>query len=170
MKNENKLEPIIITREFNASKESVYKAWTVPELAKKWWGPEDFTAPSIKIDLKVGGMYIFAMQGPKGSEWDKVMYSAGVYKEIVPNEKLVVTDYFSDEDGNKMSPADYGMGSNFPDENIVTVLFEETSPGKTKLSIIYPEPEDQAQMDAILKNGMKEGWNSSLNKLAKSLE
>ncbi|MBI4067209.1 SRPBCC domain-containing protein [Candidatus Gottesmanbacteria bacterium] len=161
---------ITITRVFDAPRELVWKAWTNPEMAKKWWGPKDFTAPSIKIDLREGGKYIFAMQGPKGSEWDKVIYSAGEYKEIIPNEKLVVTDYFSDENGNKMKPTDFGQDPNFPEETTVTVLFESIANGKTKLSIIYPKPETEEQFQAMLKSGMTEGWNSSLDKLAESLK
>lgn len=166
MDNSNK---IVIERVFDAPKELVWKAWTDPELTKQWWGPEGFTAPSIKIDLQVGGKYIFAMHGPKGSEWDKDMYSAGVYKEIVPNEKLVVTDYFSDEEGNMMAPSEQGQDPNFPKEMDVTVLFEEVGPGKTKLSVIYQKPETEEQLQAMLKSGMREGWNSSLNKLEKAL-
>ncbi len=71
---------IVIERIFDAPRELVWRAWTDEEMTKKWWGPKDFTAPSIKIDLKVGGKYVFCMRGPKGSEWDKDMYSAGVYK------------------------------------------------------------------------------------------
>jgi uncharacterized protein YndB with AHSA1/START domain len=164
--NKNEL---VITRVFDAPVETVWKYWTEPELVKKWWGPKDFTAPSIKIDLRVGGKYIFAMHGPKGSEWDKDIYSAGVYKEIVPNQKLVVTDYFSDEHGEMLNPSDYGQDPNFPREVTVTVLFEAVESGRTKLSIIYPEPETKEQMEAMLKSGMEEGWHSSLDKLAASL-
>jgi len=168
-KTERKISEIVITREFDAPRERVWKAWTDPEMVKRWWGPEQFTAPSIKIDLRVGGKYIFAMRGPAGTEWDKDMYSAGVYKEIVPNEKLVVTDYFSDENGNKLPPAQYGQDAAFPSEMKVTVLFEEIEKGKTRLSIVYPKPETEAQFQALLKSGMQEGWNSSLNKLAEAL-
>lgn len=156
---------VIISRVFDAPRGLVWKAWTDEEMAQKWWGPEQFTAPSIKIDLRVGGKYIFAMQGPKGSEWDRVMYSAGVYKEIVPEEKLVVTDYFSDAEGNMIEPSAEGQDANFPKESIVTVLFEEVENGKTKLSIIYPKPATEEEFDAMKKSGMVEGWNSSLNKL-----
>jgi uncharacterized protein YndB with AHSA1/START domain len=166
----NKKKGIIIEKVINAPREAVWLAWMEPELIKKWWGPEGFTAPSIKIELKVGGRYIFSMHGPKGSEWDKDMYSAGILKEIVPNEKLVVTDYFSDENGQIMEPADYGMDPNFPKELTVTVLFKEIEQGKTKLSIIYPEPDTREQFEAMRKSGMKEGWNSSLNKLKNVLE
>jgi uncharacterized protein YndB with AHSA1/START domain len=160
---------IVIEKVIDASCDAVWRSWTEPELISKWWGPEGFSAPSIKVDLRVGGKYIFAMHGPKGSEWDKDMYSAGIYKEIVPNKKLVVTDYFSNEKGEMMEPADFGQDSNFPKESTVTVLFDETDPGKTKLSIIYPKPEKKEQLEAMLKSGMKEGWNSSLDKLKRAL-
>ena len=161
---------IIIERIFDAPRELVWEAWTKPELIKKWWGPEGFTAPSIKINLKVGGKYIYCMRGPKGSSWDKDMYSAGVFKEIVPNEKIVTTDYFSDENGNKVDPTEYGMGTDAPEEMKVAIRFEDEGEGKTKLTIEYLRPETKEQMEAMLKSGMQEGWNSSLNKLAVALE
>lgn len=161
---------LIIERVFDAPKDLVWKAWTDPEMIKKWWGPEGFTAPSAKVDLKVGGKYIFAMQGPKGSEWDRVMYSAGVYKEIVPKEKIVTTDYFSDANGNMIEPDKEGQDSNFPKELITTILFEEVENGKTKLTIMYPQPETLEQIEAIKKSGMVEGLNSSLNKLENVLK
>lgn len=161
---------IIITREFNVPAAKVWQAWTNPEQIKKWWGPVGFTAPSIKNDLRVGGKYIYAMHGPAGTEWDKDMYSGGEYQEIVPNEKLVVTDYFCDEAGNKISPAESELENpDFPDEQTVTILFESQGDNRTKLSIIYPEPETEAQWQALLKSGMQEGWASSLDKLAESL-
>ena len=164
-------DSIVIEREFNAPVEKVWSAWTDPELIKKWWGPRGFTAPSIKNDLRVGGKYIYAMHGPEGTEWDKDMYSAGEYKEIIPNQKLVVTDYFSNADGNKISPAESEVESSvFPDEQTVTILFKELGENKTKLSIVYPKPETDAQLQAMLKSGMKEGWSESLDKLAESLE
>jgi uncharacterized protein YndB with AHSA1/START domain len=165
----SELKAIEITRVFDAPREMVWKAWTDPELVKQWWGPEGFSAPSIKIDLRVGGKYIFAMQGQKGTEWENVMYSAGIYREIVPNEKLVVTDYFSDEEGNKLPPMTFGQEQNFPDEMTVTVLFNETADGKTELVLQYPKPVTEEHMKAMISSRMEEGWNSSLDKLAKSL-
>lgn len=164
------MQEIVIERVFNAPRALVWKAWTDPEMIKKWWGPEGFTAPTIEVDMRVGGKYIFAMKGPAGSEWDKVMYSAGTYKEIVSMEKIVVTDYFSDENGNKVAPTEYGQSADAPEEMTATVRFEDLGEGKTKLSITYQKPETAAQMEAMLKSGMKEGWQSSFNKLEASLE
>jgi len=160
---------VVIERVFNAPVDRVWQYWTKPDMVKKWWGPEGFTAPSIKINLHVGGKYVFAMHGPKGSEWNKDIYSAGIYKEIVPKKKLKVIDYFSDEKGNQLEPSDYGEDSDFPKESTVTVLFKELEKCKTKLSIKYPKPKTEKQLQAMLKSGMKEGWNSSLNKLDANL-
>jgi uncharacterized protein YndB with AHSA1/START domain len=159
----------VITREFDAPPERVWKAWTDPEMVKRWWGPETFTAPSIKIDLRVGGKYVFAMQGPPGSQLEKVGYNAGVFKEIVPNKKLVLTMYFSDENGKILPAEAYGLAGDFPSEETVTVLFEELGKGRTRLSVIYPMPEDEAQYQAMLESGMEEGWKESLNKLERAL-
>lgn len=170
-------DKIVIERTFRAPIEAVWKAWTDPTMVKQWWGPEGFSAPSMIVDFRVGGKYIYAMRGPKGSEWDRVMYSAGIFKEIVSpsaasakggrvrQAKIVATDYFSDKNGNKISPSDEGQSANFPTEMNSTILFEEMGGGRTKLSIIYPKPENEAQWEAMLKSGMMEGWNSSLDKL-----
>jgi uncharacterized protein YndB with AHSA1/START domain len=156
-----------ITRLFNAPREVVWKMWTEPEQIMKWWGPEGFTAPSIKVDLRVGGKYIFAMQGPAGSPWGNVMYSAGTYKEIMPMEKIVASEHFSNEHGDVLRPDKLGMDPNFPSENIVTITFEEEG-GKTKLTILYT-PESDALYEAMVKSGMEEGWGSALLKLDESL-
>jgi len=166
---EPKIDEIVITRVFDSPPERVWQAWTNPEMVKRWWGPEGFTAPSIKIDLRVGGQYVWSMRGPAGTQWDREMFNAGVYKEIVPNEKLVVTQYMSDADGHMIDASEYGQHPDFPDEMKITVLFEEIERGRTRLSIVYPKPESEAQFQAMLKSGMTEGWNSSLNKLAEAL-
>ncbi len=163
------ISEIRIEKIFDAPREKVWEAWTKPELIKKWWGPEGFTAPSVKIDLRVGGIYTYAMRGPEGSQWDRVMYSSGIFKEIVPMEKIVATDYFSDEQGNKIKPSQEGQDADFPTEMTSTILFEEIEGGKTKLTILYPKPENEKQFQAMLKSGMKEGWMSSLDKLAKAI-
>jgi uncharacterized protein YndB with AHSA1/START domain len=161
---------ITIERVFDAPREAVWHAWTDEEMVKKWWGPEGFTAPSVKIDFREGGKYTFAMHGPKGSEWDRDMYSSGVFKEIVQYEKIVSTDYFSDKDGNMIKPSAEGQDENFPTEMTVTITFEDLGNGKTKLKIHYPKAENEAQFEAMLKSGMQEGWQSSLNKLEASLK
>lgn len=170
MASQTQYKEMVITREFDARRERVWKACTDPEMVKRWWGPEGFSAPSIKIDLRVGGKYIFAMQGPPGSLLEEPGYSAGVFKEIVPNEKLVLTEYMSDKDGNMVDPAVYGMDASFPKEGFYTMLFEDLGSGRTRLSLVFPKPESEAEYKAILESGMEEGWKSQLNKLAEALK
>lgn len=161
---------IIIERVFDATLAKVWAAWTEPEQVKEWWGPKGFTAPSIKIDLKVGGKYIYCMRGPADTQWDKDMYSAGIFKEIVPMTKIVTTDYFSDSEGNKADPTEHGLTSDMPTEMTVTIKFEDLGDNKTKLSIIYIKPDNEEQFQAMLDSGMKEGWSTSLDKLADTLK
>lgn len=151
---------ITITRTFDAPRERVWEAFTNPDDVKKWWGPEGFTAPSVKSDFRVGGTFVYAMQGPAGTEWDKVHYSGGEYLEIVPMEKLVATDYFTDEQGNKIDPASIGMPGEWPDEMKVTVTFEDAGDGKTTLTLIHEGHPAEMAGDA------EQGWSQSLDKFA----
>lgn len=164
------IKDIVIAREFDAPRERVWQAWTVPDMVQRWYGPAGFTAPSIKIDLRIGGKYIWAMRGPAGSPMDRLMYIAGVYKEIVPNEKLVVVEYRSDENGDMLSSTGSGgQAGAFPSQMTYAVQFEELAKGKTRLSITYPKPETAQQYQALLKSGMVEGWESSFDKLSQAL-
>ena len=151
---------LTITRVFDASRKLVWKAWTDPEMFKKWWGPKGFTAPVSKIDLRVGGRYLHCMRAPDGKEY----WSTGTYQEIVPMEKMVVSDSFADEKGNVVPATHYGMSSDFPSEMRVTVEFEEVEGGKTKMILEHvglPPGNDQ--------EGARAGWNESFDKLAKVL-
>ncbi len=109
------------------------------------------------------------MHGPEGSQWDRDTYSAGVFEEIIPYEKIIASDYFSDKDGNKIEPSAEGQDKDFPSEMKSISLFEDIGNNKTKLTIMYKKPENEAQFEAMLKSGMKEGWMSSLDKLEKAL-
>lgn len=151
-------QELVIERVLDAPLERVWAAWTDPEQMKKWWGPKEFTAPTVEIDLKEGGKYLNCMRSPDGQEF----WSTGVYREIVPMEKLVVTDSFADEKGNVVPGAHYGM-PDFPLETELTVTFEDQG-GKTKLTLRHagmPVGEHGSQAEA--------GWNESLDKLEESL-
>jgi uncharacterized protein YndB with AHSA1/START domain len=150
---------LVITRIFDAPRELVWKTWTEPERVKHWWGPEGFTAPFCRIDLRVGGTYLYCMQSPVGREY----WSTGVYREIVLPERIVCTDSFSDEKGNVVPASHYGMGADWPRELVVTVTFEEQG-GRTKFTLRhagFPSGE--------MRDLAGDGWNTSLDKLAESL-
>ncbi len=152
--------PLIITRIFNAPRAKIWEAWTQPEICMKWYGPKDFTAPDCQIDLRVGGRYLNCMQAPDGNKF----WSTGTYTEIVPMEKLSMTDSFADEHGNVVPASHYGMGDEFPVEMKATVTFEDLPDGQTKMTLIHeglPEGEIVEQTHA--------SWNESFDKLDLSL-
>ncbi len=153
IKNKNELT---ITRLFDAPREKVWKAWTDPKAVKKWWGPKYFTAPVSKIDLRVGGKYLSCMRGPDGKDY----WSTGVYREIVPLERLVVTDSFADEKGNVVPASHYGMAGDFPLELLVTVTFEDLG-GKTKMVLLH-----EGIPAGMMREMTETGWSESFDKLA----
>ena len=150
---------IVITRVFDAPRELVWKAWTDPERFMRWWGPKDFTAPSCRMDLRVGGTYLYCMRSPQGQNF----WSTGVFREIVPMERLVMTDSFADEHGNVVPATHYGMEEDWP-ETVITVIFEEED-GRTRMTLRHAGLPAGAQTD-----GAQAGWNESLDKLAESLK
>ena len=156
----NKLKKdLIIERSFNAPRELLWQAWTNPQIVRLWWGPRYFTAPYIKIDLRVGGSYFYCMRAPDG----KNFWSTGTYREIVDPERLVITDSFANEMGEVVSAAYYGLSPDFPLESNITIHFEEVSRKKTKLKLTYHG------VPVTDYDNAASGWNQSLDKLAAQL-
>jgi uncharacterized protein YndB with AHSA1/START domain len=153
---------LVITRVLDAPRPLVWKAWTEPERVARWWGPRIFTAPVCKIDLRVGGEYLYCMRSPDGQDF----WSKGTYREIVPPERIVATDSFADAEGNVVPATYYGMSGDWPLEMIVTVTFEDLD-GKTRLTIRHA---GIVGVNAEDRGGMEQGWTESLDKLAEYLE
>jgi uncharacterized protein YndB with AHSA1/START domain len=154
---------LVIERVFDAPRELVWKAWTDPELAMRWWGPKGFTAPAAEIDFRVGGRMLLAMQSPDFNE-GRPIWSTGIYREIVPLERIVVTDSFADGNGNVVPATHYGMAEDFPLEMLVTVTFEDLG-GKTKMTLRH-----EGLPAGEMKDGAGVGWNESFDKLAEALK
>jgi uncharacterized protein YndB with AHSA1/START domain len=157
---ETAAQELVITRVFDAAVETVWKAWTDAEHAIRWWGPKDFTAPFARIDLRVGGKYLFCMRGAGPDGVIRDYWSTGEYREIDRPKKLRMTDCFADEKGNVVPAAYYGMEGDMALEMMITVTFEELS-GKTKMTL------RQAGLPAGEHfEGATVGWNTMLDKLA----
>jgi uncharacterized protein YndB with AHSA1/START domain len=151
---------LVITRIFDAPRELVWNAWTDPEHFKRWWGPKDYTCPFCEMDLRVGGKYLNCMRSPEGRDY----WSTGVYREIIPIERIVFTDCFADEKGNVVPATYYGMSADFPLEMLVTVTFEEIQ-GRTKLTLKH-----EGLPVGVEGDGAQQGWSESFEKLAESLK
>jgi len=153
---------LVIERTFGAPRDLVWRAWTDPEMAKRWWGPKGFTAPAAEIDFRVGGKYLLAMQSPDFNDGEPI-WSTGVYREVVPHERIVYTDSFGDEDGNVVPASHYGMSDDIPLQMVVTVTFEDVG-GKTRMTLHH-----EGLPAGEMREGAEAGWNESFDKLAESL-
>ena len=159
--NQNKdSNELIITRIFEAPRDLVWKAWTDPALVVRWWGPKVLTTPVAKIDLHVGGKYLYAMRSTEGKDF----WGTGVYREIVPLERIVATYSFGEEKGNTVPASHHGKSVDWSSELLVTVTFEEQK-GRTKFTLRH-EGIPPGQMS----DWAKAGWNESFDKLEKVLE
>jgi uncharacterized protein YndB with AHSA1/START domain len=142
----------------DAPRELVWKAWTNPEHLMRWWGPKNFTSPSSKIDLRVGGKYLHCMRSPEGKDY----WSTGIYREIVPLKRIVLTDSFADENGNIVPASYYGMEGEWPLELQMTIIFDELN-DKTRLTVWH------GGIPAVEMANARAGWNESLDKLDEEL-
>lgn len=160
-------QKLVIERVFDAPVERVWKAWTDPVELAKWWGPRSFIAPDNKVDLRVGGKFIYSMQavGELAKQFgDKTLYGGGEYTEIIEGKKLVYIDSFTDKDGNEVPPDTYGMPADFPQSLEVTVEFESLPDGKTKMTVSHAGlPAGKAAEDTHA------GWKEMFDKLGESL-
>ncbi len=141
---------ILITREFDAPRHLVYKAWTTPELIKRWWHAKRGRVTVAEVDLRVGGRWRFAMVTEEGFE----VAFHGEYREIVPNERIVSTEVYE--------------GAPQPDDGpeqgtVNTATFAETD-GRTTLTILVEAPSREVR-DAIVESGMEDGLQDALDLL-----
>ena len=82
---------LILTRMIDAPRAKIFKAWTEPELLKKWFAPAPLTTPVVETDVRPGGSSLIVMRGPDGSEFP----NRGVYLEVIENERLVFTNAYT---------------------------------------------------------------------------
>ncbi|MCQ6562806.1 SRPBCC family protein [Paenibacillus mendelii] len=155
-------QEVVITRVFDFPVELVWKAWTNPSLVMQWWGPIQYTSPRCEIDFREGGKFLFCMRAPD-SQGGQESYSAGVYKKIVPMERLEFNQYLADQDGSYIDPAQIGLPSDFP-ANVEFVIEFVAKGEQTELKITeYGWTPGEMVKYAIM------GMNQSLDKLAENI-
>lgn len=152
-------QELVITRNFDAPRERVFKAWTEPKRVVNWWGPKGFTTPFCRIDLRPGGVFHYCMRSPEGRDY----WGMGVYREIVPPERLVYTDSFSDAEGKPVPPAHYGMSASHPAETLVTATFAGHG-DRTTLTVMHSIPESSEVYEEC-----RQGWTEMLERLGEEL-
>ena len=138
---------ILITREFAAPKHLVYKAWTTPELVKRWWIGQRGVATIAEIDLRVGGKWRYVMVAHGGFE----VAFHGECREIVPNERLVTTEVYE------------GIPDAEARAALNTLTLTEVD-GRTTLTLLV-EHRTKEDRDAHINSGMEGGLQEAMDLL-----
>jgi uncharacterized protein YndB with AHSA1/START domain len=137
-------DQILITREFDAPKHLVYKAFTTPELVKRWWHANRGEMTVAEIDLREGGKWRYVMVAEGGFE----VGFHGEYREIVPNERIVSTEIYE------------GM----PGAEAVNTMTLTEAEGRTTLEILVKHA-SQEHRDAHIESGMEAGMQDAMDLL-----
>jgi uncharacterized protein YndB with AHSA1/START domain len=138
---------ILITRDFDAPRHLVYKAYTTPELIKRWWSGDRGEVTIADVDLRVGGRWRYVMTANGG--FDVGFY--GEYREVIPNQRIVSTEVYEGvPEGEAMAAT-------------VTHTFTEHG-GRTTLTILMQLPNQEVR-DAIINSGMEGGMQEGMDHL-----
>ncbi|MDQ1720970.1 MAG: hypothetical protein QOI26_704 [Pseudonocardiales bacterium] len=135
---------ILIIREFDAPKHLVYRAWTTPELVKRWWNADRGEVTVAEIDLRVGGQWRYVMVAHGGFE----VAFHGEYREIVANERLVNTEVYEA----------------MPEHEALNTLTLSENGGRTTLTILVDHDSKESR-DAQVESGMEDGLQDALRLL-----
>jgi uncharacterized protein YndB with AHSA1/START domain len=135
---------ILITREFDAPRHLVYRAWTTPELIRRWWAGDRGEVTSAEVDLRPGGKWRYVMAANGGFE----VAFHGEYQEIVPGERIVSTEVFE------------GM----PEAAAVSTATFTDRDGRTTLSVLV-QHQSKENRDAHVDSGMEGGMQESMSHL-----
>jgi uncharacterized protein YndB with AHSA1/START domain len=140
---------LVLTRLIDAPREKLFRAWTDPELLKQWFAPLPYTTPVAELDVRPGGANRIVMRGPDGAD----LPNRGVYLEVVENERLVITDAYTEA----WVPAERPF--------MTVILTFEDEGGKTRYTARVRHW-TVADREAHEKMGFHEGWGQCADQLA----
>ncbi len=143
-------DQILITREFDAPKDLVFRAFTTPELVERWWSGQRGEVTLAEIDLRVGGKWRYVMN----AQGDIEVGFHGEYLELVPNERIVSTEVYEGV------PQPEGG----PEQGTVNTATFTEADGRTTLTILVQAPSKEIR-DAIIDSGMEGGMQEAMDLL-----
>jgi uncharacterized protein YndB with AHSA1/START domain len=141
---------LVLTRIIDAPRAKVFKAWTDPELLKQWFAPLPYTTPVAELDVRPGGANLIVMRDPQGND----LPNRGVYLEVVPDERLVFTDAYTE--AWQPSPKPFMT---------VILTFEDVGGGKTRYTARVRHW-TVADRETHEKMGFHKGWGLCTDQLA----
>ena len=148
----------VISRTFDAPRELVWKAWTEEDRLKKWFSPKGFTMFHAKNDFRIGGTFLYGLEGPQ------IIWGRWTFREIDPPSRLVVEQSFSDENGGM---GRHPMAPTWPLKMRSVVTFEEKD-GRTVVTVRWA-PLDATDVETATfdagRASMTQGWTGTLDHL-----
>ena len=158
--NNGSHDQVVIERSFDAPVDLIWQMWTDPEHFKAWYGPNGATIPVAEMDVRVGGTRLVCME-MQSADGLMQMWFAGEYREVLKNERLIYTEFVSDENGNVLSHSDMGMPEGHPMTTEVRVELEDVG-GRTKIVMTHSGVAADSPGAA--------GWTMALDKLTAHVE
>lgn len=140
---------LVLERILDAPRDKLYRCWTEPELMVKWFTPAPWSTASAETDVRAGGSSLVVMRDPDGKEYP----NRGVYLEVVPNEKIVFTDAFTEAWMPSEKPFFTGI-----------VTFEDAGGGRTRYTA-RARHWTEADMKAHEEMGFHQGWGLAADQL-----
>lgn len=154
---------LVFHRVFDVPVERVWRAWTEPEQVMQWWGPDHFTCPVAKMDVREGGRTLVCMRAPK-EFGGQDMYSTWTYTKIVPLKEIEYLHHFADKDGNRVEPAAQGLPPDMPSEVRNLVVLKALGDHQTAVTVTeFDWP------DTPMREMSRQGMEQCLDKMAASL-
>lgn len=154
-----KAKLLVIEREFQVPVEKLFAAFSTAETLKAWWWPKELYTDHVEIDFREGGRYFINMKGfDQGGGG-----MTGRFEEIVPNERLVMTDQFADKTGRAISAKEADMPGEWPELVYITFDFEEAGASASRFKLSQQGIPNQLQKDCV------QGWQESFDKLERFL-
>lgn len=154
---------LVLERVFDAPRELVFQMFKEPEHLKHWWGPRGWELPVCNVDFRPGGAWHYCMKcvdQNQGEFYGMESWGKSVYKDIVEHEKIVMTDYFSDAEGN--------TNDNLP-ATVATLEFIDLGNGKTKL-VNRAEYVSAEALKTVMDMGMLQGVTETWDRLGERLQ
>jgi len=139
---------LVLTRLIDAPRDRLYRCWTEPELVKQWFTPRPWTTPVVEMDVRPGGASHMVFRGPEGQEFS----NDGVYLEVVPNEKLVFTDAYTEA----------WVPSAKPFMTAVIIFADEAGRTRYTARVHHWTAEDKKRHEEM---GFHEGWGKAADQL-----
>jgi uncharacterized protein YndB with AHSA1/START domain len=161
MNTKQDTKPFVISRTLDAPRKLVWQAFTEAERLKEWFGPKGFTPDVSKMDLRPGGTYHYRLKGPDGS----TIWGKWVFREIVPQQRLVMISSFSDENAGVTR---HPMAPTWPRETLSVFTFEDAGDRKTKITInwtAHDASEEEIKTFDAGRPSMTQGWSGTFEQL-----